>query len=248
MGHCGLDRLAFRVLGVLAAWLILATVWAPMSSAGPIPICASANLSTLMGATCDISSLQFTFSSLNSFNTNGPTWTASDFRFTPVSNGFSLTFIPGAQAITAPANGSDYVDLFYAVSNLSGNFIGESVTGGVLSGSTNGSGSQTALYEGITISTAFTSAVLGYNQVVNGISSSSQNNLAGVPFPDGALGIAIPFYLDASNGGSSSWDGTTTTFTYNTVPVSTTPEPASLLLFGTALLAVVLITQRKLAH
>jgi hypothetical protein len=255
MKPSALHRMAFRVLSVLAGCLLLATAWAPAARAGS---CASGNLSGLIGETCDVGSLQFTFDELYSDNfaydgstyTYGTSWTANNFTFTPVSNGFSLSFNGGPQSLTTTSDGFayDYAYLVYSVTDLAGNFTGESATGGAPSSSAGEDGGYgNALIEGVTYSSTETPYVVAYQESFDGSPCELQNYLAGSPFSDGTTAYAYPFYLFAEEGGSAGWDGNPSTFTYDTTS-STTPEPASLLLFGTALLGIAFITRKNLAH
>jgi hypothetical protein len=246
------NRLASRVLWVLAGCLLLATAWAPAASAGS---CASGNLSGLIGETCDIGSLQFTFDTLYSENytyngsyTYGTTWTANNFTFTPVSDGFRVSFNGGPQSITAPSDGYayDYAYLYYSVTDLAGEFTGESATGGGLSTSDDeGDGLGYALIEGVSFNSTDSGSVQAFQLSENGDSYELQNYRTGAAFSDSDQAYAYPFYLYAQNGGGANWDGNPATFTYET---TATPEPASLLLFGTGLLAIAFIARKKLAH
>jgi hypothetical protein len=60
------------------------------------------------------------------------TWGNTDFDFTPVTNGFTLTFLGGPQSITAPTDGyaGDSARLDYSVVDLDGWLTAESVSGG----------------------------------------------------------------------------------------------------------------------
>lgn len=249
-----LNRLAVRVLAALAGCLLFAAALAPAASADPT--CVSENLATLISVTptCDIGSLQFTFGSLVSVTTIGTAWTASDFGFTPVINGFSLSFDGGLQSITTSSDDGgefEYAELIYSVTDLDGNLTGESATGGALSGSANGgvgAAQGGAFYDGRTFSSG-SAVVEGYNEVFNGTISQYENGLGGAPFSYGPNGQAYPFYVYALYGGSASWDGSPTTFTYDTeTTLAPIPEPSTLLLFGTGLLGIVFITRKKLAH
>ena len=121
---------------------MLTLVWSPAARA---QTCVGGNLSTIVNTACSIGSLDITFGGLNvendSFNnvtsteTDGPAYTASDFIFTPISNGFTLTFDGGPQSITAPASGYglDYFQLLItSIVDSDGTITGESATGGTL--------------------------------------------------------------------------------------------------------------------
>lgn len=61
-------------------------------------VCDAANFSSIVGTTCSIGSLTFTFNGFYSF---GGGWTASSLFFTPATNGFTLDFLGGPQSIAA---------------------------------------------------------------------------------------------------------------------------------------------------
>jgi PEP-CTERM motif len=251
MTRIKVDRVAFRAAIVLAGCLLLGTAWVPAASADPS--CASGSLAALVGTTCDIGPLQFTFGALTSdayigvvggSSSSSSPWTASAFFFAPVSNGFIVSFDGGPLSVTAPIFGGadDEAILAYSVIDLDGDLTGESVSGGLLSAAANG-GFASAVYEGFTYSATGDSSIFGFNRVIDGIPSSYQIGLQGAPFSVGAEGEADLFLLNGENGGTAGWDGTPTTFTFGS-----TPEPSSLLLFATGLLGIVFITRKKLAR
>jgi hypothetical protein len=197
-------------------------------------------LSSIDNTTCDIGALEFTFTGYSSLNTTGgPTWTDSNFSFTPTANGFTLTFDGGSQSFTVPgAIENDEFNLVYTVSDLGGNITGETVTGGIVSAS----GGGEALYQGLTCEpncNVQTSVV--YEEVS---SSNGDQVAAGTPFSSGS-GEALDFDLYASYGGNAYWDGSATTYTFSTDNPPVTPEPASVILFGTGLLAIMGIVNRR---
>lgn len=260
MSYCGVHHKSawHCFLIVLGCWMFTMT-WSPAARA---QTCVSENLATLIATTptCSVGSIQFTFYGVTATNfvynyststsTPGTVYTASDFTFTPVSNGFSLAFDGGPQSITGPANGyaQDNVDVLYSAVDTTGNFTGESVTGGTLTAT--GSTHSEADYTGDLCSDAgCDSEVYGYNEIVQYLGAQNQYNsedgLSGPSFSNGVESDNYPFYLEADFGGSTAtWDGTPTTFTYDTV--STTPEPTTMLLFATGLLGIILTSRKKL--
>jgi hypothetical protein len=217
-------------------------------------------LSTNSGS-CNIGALDFTFSSFSNdtYSYNGTSGisgsgglAASDFTFTTFSNGFTLSLTSGtAPSITAPlglsSEASNEADLYFSLLDSGGNLIGMSAAGEGLSAT--GTTSSYALTDGSVFSSSPCCYVYGYYEVQqdSGVQSTSTDDvLIGLPFSSSNFegGDAEPFSLDAENGDSASWDGSTTTFTFDTV--SATPEPASLILFGTGMLGIICVLRKRL--
>ena len=235
-------------------------VWSPAASADSV--CPSGNLSGLMDTTCDIGSLQFTFVTLFGYNysydfstqtyTYGTQWTASNFTFTPVSNGFTLAFDGGPQSITAPlgSNFSSYngANLYFLIADLNGMISGINVTGGTLSATGNTSSNASYFGEVCGGTSCLENKLVGGTQTTQNGGTQYTENLQfqiGSLFSSGA-GLVSPFDLYALNGDSASWDGTPITYTLDSVPVAT-PEPGSLLLLCTGLLGMATIRLRPSA-
>ena len=199
--------------------------------------CAAGSLSTVMGTTCNIGSLQFTFSDYTASS-----WTPSNFTLTPVSNGFTLSFDGGAQSITGPTSSIsyDYFELYYYVTDLTGVLTGESVSGGELLTSGGTSIPPFAEYYGYTcpLGSDCETRIGAFADSNGGPTSYAY----GDPFSSG-YAYAAPFSLEAGFGATASWDGTPTTFTYTSTPV---PEPGSLLLFATGLASLAGLVRQKI--
>jgi hypothetical protein len=229
--------------------------------------CKAGNYSAIAGTTCTIGSLQFSF--LNNNNLVGSnsvlnlgtltyTYSAiydnSSLDFTPVRNGFSLTFLGSPQSLSPTASpnliAEDNATIFFSVTDRSGNFIGESVSGSPFSVSSTDPSTSWSLdvYSGSVYCTACSSAIIAGTGVsqTNGTLSvvnvqndlvNVQNGLPGAPFSSGT-GYADVFNLGSGFGGPDlGWQGGPTTFTFSTVPA---PEPtaALLLVFGLASLGI----------
>ncbi len=262
MARFGLHlRHVFR--GFLAVLIggMFALAWSPAASADQA--CVTVNLSALIGTTCDIGSMQLTFTSFSSQYSNydgsnwtySAPWTASDFTFMPETNGFSLAFDGGPQSITAPLGSDsrtfDEAILFFAVTVLNGDLTGLSVTGGGLSAT--GTTSSFAEYYGSVCDTNCDSSIYGatwttQNMGTQTCSYCSEDDLFGSPFSNGVDGQVHPFDLGAYNGDSASWDGTPTTFILEGSSTPTpTPEPSTLLMLCAGLLGIATIQLRRRA-
>src|SRR5438128_5254606 len=93
----------------------LVLVFAAILGAAPASAdtaCVAGNLSGMIGASCDIGPMRFTFTSIfgESNITNNATgqisndveFSANNFYLAPTSNGFTLTFLNGPQLMTEP--------------------------------------------------------------------------------------------------------------------------------------------------
>ena len=102
------------------------------AKADGVPASSASTLSALMGTTCVIGNLQFAFNI--GFSVSAP-WSTSDFFFTPVPYGFTVSFDGGPQSVTSPqfeTESASFLAVFgYSVTLLAGYGISsESVTGG----------------------------------------------------------------------------------------------------------------------
>lgn len=254
----------------LTALLMAAAVTGPMG-ASPIP-CTSGNLSSVVGTTCNIGALTFTFTNfsgnqatLTDTNTKtttpGTPWSASDFQFNVLSDGFSLGLATGGgTSITAPGGGnnfeaSDFADLSYSVADSTGTINGETVNGGGFSASGPSFGQASAMgqtrsgtnnvFSSLLLEDAFglTTGLEGPGGLCAGFDCSG---VSGSPFSTG-IGDAYVFSLTALNANTTSWDGTVpTSFTFSTGPLVATPEPSYSVLAGGLLLAVWIARRRMI--
>jgi hypothetical protein len=250
-----LNRLAFRVL---FSCLLVGTTWVSVVRAGS---CQSGSLSNLIGTTCNVGHLQFTFGSMS----GEP---ASDFSFVPVSDGFTLTFTGGPLSVSsAPGSGEteDAALLTYMVFDLNpvtgarmhDIFTSIGVSGGALS-TTGTTGYSQAFYQGSVCGPhACIYGGLASEDDIGTITSYSLNTASPLNpkqpcseqpracFNPGS-GILEPFVVGANGGNSASWDGSPTTFTWGTTTYhDPAPEPSSLVLFGTGLAGAIGILRRK---
>lgn len=257
-------RLIFRVLTASAGCLLLATAWGPLAKASPVCI---GNLSAFIGTTCTIGSLQYQFTNViptdNVNGVAGTQWTASDLTITPTAalDGFTLTFDGGPlSASTIDGTSADYaIEVQYLVSDPGGYILGENVSGGVLSsagGSMNGDGSYqqgVADFIGVTTcSICIDSQAFTELESLNGVTTYDGGlSFCTADFPPCEISTAgadaDPFQVRAQNGGSASWDGTPTTFTYIlTNPASVaTPEPGSSLVLGAGVLVIAFMRKNR---
>jgi hypothetical protein len=247
-----------NVLMLFVSW-ILAMACSPAARGDQT--CASGNLASVVGTTCNIGALQFTFTGVTSYEqtfdpytetyTDMTPWAASDFTFTRVTNGFTLAFSggPQPQSVTAPLGADSTVDEYFSLSynviDSSGYIVGVGVTGGSLiaTGATEWFSGQYGYVE----TPGDESEAYGTNQVLQNrgvvVTSVVQNGLVGPPISSGS-GEASPVHLFAHNGDGAAWDGTPTTFTYDTVPA---PERGTSMLLCAGLFSIFFVRRRFLS-
>ncbi|HET9409332.1 MAG TPA: PEP-CTERM sorting domain-containing protein [Candidatus Sulfotelmatobacter sp.] len=209
-------------------------------------LCSTTSLTNLMGTTCDIGSLQFTFGGFTSQNSTFDSGTgtttfltapsASAFQFSPTSTGFSLSFSGGPLSVSSTSVISslqvasftyNVVDLNPGSGNVHDIFTALGASGGVLS-SAGVSGFSFALYQGSLCGPV--TCIFGGRSVEDNLGVPLILNLDVPDVPNPSLacsqqtaqcfssghGTLEIFALSANGGNSASWDGTPTTFTFVT--------------------------------
>jgi PEP-CTERM motif len=228
---------SIRLLGVLACTV---TLGMSISSAKATPCPVSTSAANISGITCNIGPLEFTFGPLTTTNVGG---TQIDLTFNSLANGFSLATTGPVTFATQNSGGNPYASetmtLYYTVTDTSG-LIGIQLSGGTLSATASGAGSASSQYACVGCGEYNTRLA----DIVSSVPGQSESYLTS-SFPIGttsATGYAEPFSLnsDSKAGGSATatWDGTATNFTFEATNLSPTPEPGTLILFGTGLLAL----------
>jgi hypothetical protein len=239
-----------RVLYLIGCVLVSLIFWAGPASANSV--CMAGNFSSIDGTTCDIGTLQFTFTGTQSF---GGGWNASNLFFTPTADGFTLTFLGGPQSLTE-SNPYPYLDdvfdelgVNYTVVALQGFLNGDGVssnatfgasgfssfaTNGLISSPTDGSA-------GIATSCGVQLGELPPPPPVCGLLTDLDAPAAN-PHPTTASGSATVFDLIAANG-TSFWSGSPTTFSFSTE--NTMPEPSPVLMLGIGLVCVGLLSLKR---
>jgi PEP-CTERM motif len=213
--------------------------------------CVAGNFSSVDGTTCDIGTLQFTFTGTSSF---GGGWTASNLFFTPTADGFTFTFLGGPQSLTE-SNPYPYLDdvvdelsVNYNVVALQGFLSGVGVSSnatfgasGFSSFATNGLISSPPAGEaGFAASCGVQLGELPPPPPVCGL--ANLGGPAANPHQTTASGNAFVFDLIAANG-TAFWSGSPTTFSFSTE--NTVPEPSSVLMLGIGLICTALLSLKR---
>jgi len=222
------------------------------SSASADTACTAGNLSSIMGTSCNIGPIQFTFTSLYAvYNvTNDATgqvsdnlnFAASDFYLAPTTDGFTLTLLNGPQLMSASPGNIAGEDVFLSYNLLlldpSLYVTGESVTSPGLSSTGSGrhsfatvTGWTTSqyfgqIYGGTVIDNNF-GTVTSYPFVYRG--GPNEPLSAGLSDP-GVIGLLLTAY----SGNNAYWSGSTDV-SFTTAPV---PEPRLLVMLTIGLLGL----------
>lgn len=235
-------------------------VFALVTPASADPACVAGNLSTIVGTTCNVGSLQLTFTSLFSeYNvTNNATgqvlddveFPASDFYFAPTGDGFDLTFLNGAQLLTESQGYHAGEDVFLSY-NLAILDPGLVVTGETVSSS--GISATGSSYSNVTVdgwtTAEYWSQIYG-GTVANDAAGSTSTYPYVYPFDDGANNALWPgsplsgvagVVMGADNGNLAYWSGSMDV-SFTTAPV---PEPSSILMLFAGLLGLPILSLRK---
>ncbi len=234
--QCKLGR-----FGIWAVILIMALPGAAYAGS----VCVAANLSAVVNTSCSIGGMTFNFGALISQNSNGSPWTAANFNFVPLSNGFALAFLGGPQSLTAPSGMqvTDFAELSFSMTDSAGitqAYVSPTGSNFLSQFSVSGTTGTSLAFNWLSVDqTSPHDFTLWQNSLtdINGALLYLTNSQAATPsFMNGDVGIAYPFVLQAQNGNSATWSGGTAYFTFNS-PFSI-PEPSSLLLFGAGLVGL----------
>lgn len=246
----------------MCLWLTLAALLAAPALADSA--CTAGNYSVVVGTTCDIGQLQFTFTNAgftagytltnlstgsNSFQPLAP----SDLYFTPEANGFTLSLVNGPLTISPPAGFQQQliIDMDYNLLVLGGYLTDETVSSpGFLSGS----------YDAYGWITGCTVVPNGWGKVYQGTtfaadSSGVVTTSSFVPYPCGsgpeqylapgssATGNLFPVFMSTTD--TAYWSGSTT-FTFTTVASIPEPDSLAMVAIGLAFLAATELIRRRL--
>lgn len=224
-----------------------------------IGTCPAGNLSNIVGNTCTTGSLVFTFGGTSGYS-------PSNFEFTPNASGFTITYLDGPISFSAPPNFtlSTYASLPFSVSLVDSTqqISSMSVSGGSMDAQ---GGISSAGYYLLTADEAASSlsTIQSYGTLPAGSPGAAYVSVVDIGgffyqpaaptynFPSALQSgqfDAIPFYLVANDGASSTWTGPSTTFDFTTGPTQETPEPGSLLLFGTGFASLLGVLRQRVSH
>lgn len=222
-------------------------------------------LSTIMGTTCDIGSMTFTFDVFNGhIYSPSSFFYASDVNFTALSNGFTLSLLLGPQSLGSPQSGNwnqETAILYFHVTSSLG-ITQAHVSWDPSDYAVNGGGSKARNAIDVRRSTApwadtfewnelnyygsTSSVVASHGSSPSGYySTTCQYNECFLPITDG-MGTATltELYTRQESGGTSYWNAHDTTFTFDTASASV-PEPSIFVLLSTGLMALAGVARRK---
>ena len=242
-----------RMLAIAGAAALFLLVSPPRTSASPF--CAAGNLASVMGTTCAIGTTTLTFTNFDSHNYlydytaqsyvyNSP-WVASDFNFTPVLNGFLLTFLRGPLSFTAPTNA-----MIRSWASVGFDFTSAGITqvyispGGAVSGSSgwsvvynefflSGPGAQTGQHNEIDYNAPWP--------------QPSQQWAAATAISSGS-GMGYFFVLQINDGAGATYPDTTAITFDRPYQPSNVPEPPSVLLLAAGIFRLARLFRRRFPH
>lgn len=258
-----------RVLLAIAGFVLAASY----AAASPCPI---TTLSSIQNSSCSIGGVQFNFQNavaintvVNNLTTGASTTTALDLSsitFTPYVSGnqagFTLGGLPGESATMIGDNWDDAV-LYFTSSVTSG--AGSFLTGPQVNASTDATSGASGLAESEiygqvydpsgngTAITTYIDAISQFGSTTTTLSSQSHNYNYNCCLSSIGIENSAQAYNDwtfqITNVGTASANASFTSATYYvTSPVTPVPEPATLTLFGTGMLAAAAILRKRIRN
>jgi len=208
--------------------------------AGPLLAdpCPTANFALVDNTSCSIGSLDFTFTGTQSY---GGGWGDSSAYFIPVTNGFSIAFLGGPQALDPTTNEVfDQFGINLTVADAVDYISGATATGGQFSAS----GTNAFATNGY-ISLDGTQAIDSGQAILCQPTCGALNFAYGpdTPLPTTLTGYAGIFDLWGSSG-TETWDGSPTTYRFSAD--TTVPEPRVIMLLGAAVMMGILVRGKLL--